>query len=215
MIITTAKPWEEIVQSLAAVRRVFVVGCAACATKCQTGSTEAVALVVEQLTAGGKEISGSIVLDTPCDIRIVKKDFARLTEAQTADAVLVLACGAGVQAIADNVSSRVLPGLNPVFVGVTERIGTFHEWCSVCGECVLATTGGICPVTRCAKRLMNGPCGGEVNGKCESDPQRDCAWLLIYERLKKQGREKELATRYVPPRTVPKPRDVTRPRPGR
>ncbi len=212
MIITTAKPWEEIIQSLAAARRVFVVGCAACATKCQTGGTEAAAAAVQQLASAGKEVTGSVVLDTPCDLRIVKKDLARLAEVHSSDAVLVLACGAGVQAVADNIAQKTVPGLNPVFVGVTERIGMFHEWCSTCGECVLATTGGICPVTRCAKRLMNGPCGGQINGKCESDPQRDCAWLLIYERLKKQGREKELSARYVPPRTFIKPRAVNRPR---
>jgi ferredoxin len=207
MIITVQKSLPEILQSLGAFRKIFLVGCAACATKCQTGSEEAVLALKASLESAGKDVTGFAVLDTPCDLRIARKDLSRLPAALDADAVLVLACGAGVQAVEKNLERPVFPGLNPVFVGTTERIGVYREFCAVCGDCILAETGGICPVTRCAKGLVNGPCGGVVDGKCEVDGTRDCAWVLIYEKLKKTGREKELLSPRRP-RASAKPRDV-------
>lgn len=207
MIITVAKPFEQLLKDLAPYRRVFVVGCAACATKCQTGSEEAVAKMIGELEKAGKEIAGSCILDTPCDMRVAKRDIGRSKEAAAADALLILACGAGVQAVEKVIDRPLVPGLDPVFTGTTERIGVYHELCSICGECIAGRTGGICPVTRCAKGLVNGPCGGTVNGKCETDLNRDCVWALIFEKMRKQGRERELLE-ILTPRKTAKPREI-------
>jgi hypothetical protein len=208
MIITVAKPFERLLKSLAAYRRVFIVGCAACATKCKTGGEEAAAAMAEELRMAGKEVNGSCILDTPCDIRIARRDVGHSEEALSADALLVLACGAGVQSVEKVTGKPLIPGLDPVFTGTTERIGVYHEFCSVCGDCLLEKTGGICPVARCAKGLVNGPCGGTVDGKCEADLGRDCAWALIFDKLKRQGREKELLD-FQPPRATAKPKQIS------
>ncbi len=208
MIITVTKPLAEIFEGLKPFSNIFVVGCAACATKCQTGGEEAVANAVAELGKAGKKVSGSVILDTPCDIRIVKKDLSHLPEAMASDAILVLACGAGVGAIEKTVDKPLVPALNPVFIGTTERIGQYDEYCIVCGECVAGKTGGICPVSRCAKGMVNGPCGGVIDGKCETDQTRDCVWVLILDKLKKSGREADIVNNYFPPRKTAKPRQV-------
>jgi ferredoxin len=208
MIITVAKPFAEILDAVASFKRIFVVGCAACATKCQTGGDEAVKRMMEELQKQGKEITGSLILDTPCDMRIVKKDLSRSAEANASDGLVVLACGAGVQAIEKIVDKPLIPALNPVFTGTLERIGIFHEYCSLCGDCMLAKTGGICPVTRCAKGLVNGPCGGAVEGKCEADQARDCAWALIFAKLQKTNASKTIFKEYRGPRRSAKPYDI-------
>lgn len=208
MIITVTKPFPEILEGLKDRKTVFVVGCAACATKCQTGSEEAVVKAVEELKKAGKTVTGTAVLDTPCDIRIVKKDLAKSQEMNSADAVLVLACGAGIGALEKVVDKPLVPGLNPVFVGTTERIGRFDEYCAVCGDCLVGKTGGICPVSRCAKGMQNGPCGGVIDGKCETDSAKDCVWVLILDKLKKSGKESDILNNYYPPKKTAKPKSV-------
>jgi ferredoxin len=208
MIITVAKPFSDILEGLKPFNTVFVVGCAACATKCQTGGEEAVARTVAELEKAGKNVLGSVILDTPCDMRIVKKDLSHLDKAMASDAILVLACGAGVGALEKMIDKPLIPALNPVFIGTTERIGTYDEYCIVCGDCVAGKTGGICPVSRCAKGLLNGPCGGVIDGKCETDTTKDCVWVLILDKLKKTGREGEILNNYFPPRKTAKPRQV-------
>lgn len=208
MIITVTKPLAEILEGLKGYNNIFVVGCAACATKCQTGGEEAVNLAKAELEKAGKKFAGSVLLDTPCDSRIVKKDLSKLPEVKAADAVLVLACGAGVGALENIIEKPLVPGLNPVFVGTTERIGQYNEFCAVCGDCIAGKTGGICPVSRCAKGLVNGPCGGVIDGKCETDTARDCVWVLILDKLKKSGREADIIKNYFPPRKTAKPKQV-------
>jgi ferredoxin len=208
MIITVNKPLSEILEGLKPYKNVFVVGCAACATKCQTGGEEAVKFALAELEKAGKKVAGSVLLDTPCDSRIVKKDLSKSPHLKTADAVLVLACGAGVGALENIIEKPLVPGLNPVFVGTTERIGQYNELCAVCGNCIAGKTGGICPVSRCAKGLVNGPCGGVIDGKCETDTTRDCAWVLILDKLKKSGKEADIINNYFPPRKTAKPRQV-------
>lgn len=210
MIITIAKPFEEIIKNLKQYKTVFVVGCAACATKCQTGSEEAVKKIILEIEKENKKVTGYIILDTPCDLRIVKRDLSKNNELDAADAVLVLACGAGIQTIEKVTAKPIYPALNPVFVGSTERIGIYDEYCVVCGECILDKTGGICPLSRCAKGLLNGPCGGFMDGKCEVDPQRDCAWVLIFDKLKKLGRERDIVNLYMSPRKSLKPVRITK-----
>jgi hypothetical protein len=104
------------------------------------------------------------------------------------DAVLSLGCGAGVQALAERFETKpVYAGLNTSFIGILEEQGVWTEKCTACGACVLSEYGGICPITRCAKSILNGPCGGSQDGKCEIRPDQECAWQLIYQRLKDIG----------------------------
>jgi len=115
-----------------------------------------------------------------------------------------MACGAGVQTVGNYSDKIVLPALNTLFLGETERLGKFHDMCSACGDCILDETGGICPLTRCAKGLLNGPCGGQVEGMCEvGDYENECAWVQIYDRLKEQDRL-DLFTKFRPPRDFSK-----------
>jgi hypothetical protein len=207
MIVTQPKLISEVLGNLEGSKKVFVVGCAACATKCLTGGEKEVAALVEELKKQGKEVTGTAVLDTPCDMRIAKRDLSRSEAVASADAVVLLACGAGTQSIEKVITKKLVPALNPVFVGTMERIGVSFEFCSICGDCRLGVTGGICPVTRCAKSLRNGPCGGAVNGKCEADPERDCAWVLIYEKTKTTGGS-GIPAGVVGPRSYNKPRIV-------
>ena len=208
MIITVQKPFDEVMKNLKPFGSVFVIGCAACATKCQTGGEDAVKKMIGELKTLDKTVSGYAVLDTPCDMRIVKKDLGHSKEAQSAEVLVVLACGAGVQAIETVLGKTIIPGLNPVFIGTTERIGNYREFCSACGDCIIDQTAGICPVTRCAKGLLNGPCGGTIEGKCETDLDQDCVWALIYEKLKKQGKEKDMVRIVFSPRNTLKPRSL-------
>ena len=208
MIITVSKPLNEIKENLKPYKKVFVVGCSACATKCQTGSEEAVKNIISELERWGKTVTGYKILDTPCDIRIAKKELSKSSEVSSADCLLMLSCGAGVQSAEKAVDKELVPALNPVFVGTTERIGIYQEYCAVCGECILDKTLGLCPVARCAKGLVNGPCGGTINGKCEVDLESDCVWALIYEKYKKKGREKEFASVFMPPSKTLKPKTL-------
>ena len=205
MIITVSKPFPEITKNLSLYRRVFIVGCASCATKCQTGDDDALKNAALLLEKEGKEISGYLVLDTPCDIRIVRRDLGHSPQVASCDVILVLACGSAVGAIEKVVDKPIIPGLDPLFVGTTERIGVYHEFCTICGKCILDKTAGICPRSRCPKGLVNGPCGGIVNGKCETDTDRDCAWVLIYNKMKRSGREKEIVEGYHAPKSYSKP----------
>ena len=110
------------------------------------------------------------------------------------EAVLSLACGSGIQTVAQQMKGiPVYPGSNTMFIGQVERVGHFNEMCRMCGDCVLGRTGAICPVTKCAKSLVNGPCGGAKNGKCEVNPENDCAWIMIYNKLKDLGQLDKLS----------------------
>jgi hypothetical protein len=155
----------------------------------------------EKLEKHGKKVLGYKVLDPSCNYLKDRKDLKTLKkELKEADAVLSLACGDGTQTIAKLVKVPVYPGNNTMFIGETKRIGEYEEGCRACGNCELAWTGGICPTTACAKGLLNGACGGARDGKCEVDSENDCAWILIYERLKDLGKLDNLAV-------IRKPRD--------
>jgi ferredoxin len=197
MIITKPKPMEKITEMAEPFKRVFIVGCGTCATSCQTGGKEQVKRLAGML---GKKLAGKAVVEAPCDLRLVKRDLGKLKGGLNgADAVLVLSCGAGVQVVGDYTGKTVIPGLDTLFIGKIERIGRLYERCRACADCLLYETGGICPVVRCSKGLLNGPCGGMAEGKCEAGGHtRDCAWVLIYEDLKRQGRL-ELFSKYREP----------------
>lgn len=189
MIISEQKSQTELLAQLTEKEHVFLIGCAACATACKVGGEEEVFQMQEWLQSLGKEVTGSVVIDEACHIMRAGRDLRHHKVAvAAADALLVLACGAGIQSISSCSEKRVVGGLNSLFLGNIRRLGQFEEKCSLCGECILNETAGICPVTICAKGLLNGPCGGVEDGKCETDRELDCAWHLIYERLKVQGR---------------------------
>jgi ferredoxin len=202
VIITKQKPLEEIIEMTSQYNKIFVVGCGQCATSCQTGGEKEVANIVEKLS---DKISGFAVVEEPCDLRLTRRDLKGHRETITgSDAVLVMNCGAGVQKIADYTGKVVLPALDTLFIGSTERIGRFYDRCKACGECILHETAGICPLTRCPKSILNGPCGGQVEGKCEvGDYQYACAWVEIWERLKELD-QLELFMKFRPPRNYGK-----------
>ena len=189
LIITEQKPFEEILKMLEPFKKVFIIGCGTCATTCQTGGEEQVKEMAEKLRHEGKEIVGTVVVEAPCDSRLVRRDTRKVRQAiEDSDALLCMMCGAGTQVIAEKFDKIVVPCLNTKFLGKTERIGEFYERCRACGDCILYETGGICPIVRCPKGMLNGPCGGMYNGKCEVGGYvRDCAWVLIYNRLKDLG----------------------------
>jgi len=209
MIITEKKDYKKILSSLKGHDNIYVIGCGRCATSCSTGGEEQVAEIIKKLKADGKKIIGSCVIEAPCDERLVAK-FSRAEKAKIAkaDALLVLGCGAGVQTVSDVIRLPTYPALESIFLGKTKTLGRFYELCVMCGDCALEETGGICPVARCSKHLLNGPCGGSHKGKCEVDQNLDCAWYLIFERLK-ELKQFDRVKKYQKPKDYSK---VIRPR---
>ena len=186
--ITRAKPMEAVLKRLEGYDRVFIAGCGTCATMCRTGGVNEVAAMSKALEEAGKLVTDTLVIPTACDTlthECMEQNREAMEDAQVA---LVMSCAFGVQTVAGYVGRPVQPALDTLFFGLETAPGHFAEVCMQCGECVLAETAGICPVTSCHKGLMNGPCGGTNNGKCEIDSSIDCAWTLIYNRLKKIGR---------------------------
>ena len=193
MIITQKKPLEEVWQMLEGVTRVALVGCGSCATSCKTGGEPELQEMKEYLEANGKVVTATIIPSESCQKLLMKKELKALKDTDT-QAILTLACGDGVQTVADNANIPVYPATNTMFLGQVERVGLFSEACRMCGDCVLGHTGGICPITKCAKSLVNGPCGGQRNGKCEVNPENNCAWIDIYYRLDALGQLDKLKT---------------------
>ena len=189
MIITKQRSLAEILESLAGEERIFLVGCGECATVCKTGGEDEIKALSERLEQEGKTISGSVVLKPGCNLLEAKRQFRKYRdEIERSDSVLAMSCGGGAQ-IAQEASGRVVhPANESLFLGTVKRFGQFEEYCSMCGDCILDATGGICPVTRCSKGLLNGPCGGAKEEKCEVDSEKDCAWTLIYKRVKEIGK---------------------------
>jgi len=189
MIVTEQKPLQELLESLKEYTKIFLVGCGECATTCNTGGEKELARMQKELEKHGKTIVGSCIPNAPCVAAQTKTEFAKqMTALRQAQAVLVLACGLGVQSVKDNdrVGLAVLPACNSLFGAVVDSKGNFYEKCSLCGECVLDFTDAICPITLCPKSLLNGPCGGMNKGKCEVDQEKECAWVLIYNALEKK-----------------------------
>jgi ferredoxin len=191
MIITKPREWERVRANLADIgaKRVFVMGCGQCATVAHTGGEAEVVEVAARLESEGFEVTGWTVGDVTCHLNGTKLESRKHNEQiDAADAVLVLACGAGVQTTADAIPKPVFPGLESLFLGTVIRNGIFEERCQTCGDCVLDKTAGICPVTTCPKGLLNGPCGGMWDGMCEVLTDRECTHVRIRNRLSEQGR---------------------------
>ncbi len=198
MIITKQKSPEDILKMLSGKNNVFIIGCGDCSATCKTGGEAEVASMSDFLKKHGKEVLGTVTPDTTCVTAQTKVAFAKNKEAlKKSDAVLVLACGSGVQCIKENdrFDLDVYPGCDSMFAALIDKEGSFQKVCSTCGDCLLDLTEGICPVTRCPKGILNGPCGGQNKGKCETDKNKDCAWILIHKRLKEKGRADRLKKR--------------------
>ena len=190
MIISQQKPLEELLASLKEYNKIFLVGCGECAATCKSGGEPELLKMKAELEAAGKAVLGMCMPGAPCVAAQIKTELARNMKAlRDCEAVLVLACGLGVQSVKDNdrLGLEVLPANNTIFGAVMDSQGNFYEKCSMCAECVLGETAGICPVTLCPKGLLNGPCGGMNKGKCEVDSEKDCAWVLIYRELEKKN----------------------------
>lgn len=190
MIVGSQKPFDEIWEMVKDFKSVLVFGCNTCVAICHSGGgKEAETLASMLRTKAGQE---------GADIKVEAMDIQRhcepeyfepvLEKTQGYDLVLSLACGVGVNFLSERIGNTpVYPGLNTSFFGAVTEPGVFQELCAGCGDCILHQTGGICPVARCSKTLMNGPCGGTNNGKCEISKDVDCAWFLIVERMKALG----------------------------
>ncbi len=191
MIITQKKPLDELLAMLGNARKLALVGCGSCASACQTGGQPELLALKDILEQRGFQVVATVLPEECCHKMLVKKELKAL-RGSGAEAVIGMACGDGVQTVADNLDLPVYPANNTLFLGQIERVGIFHEYCRMCGDCILGSTGGICPITKCAKSLVNGPCGGQKNGKCEVNPENDCAWIQIYHRLVALGQEDRL-----------------------
>jgi ferredoxin len=191
MIVAERKPIEEIMGFIQDCRKILIVGCNECVTVCYAGGKKEVEILASALTMAsmkeGKELEvKEVTLERQCDHEYLEELRGFIDEYET---VISLACGVGVQFLAETyMEIPVFPGVNTLFMGVTEERGVWSERCQGCGQCILGQTAGICPISRCAKRLLNGPCGGSTKGKCEINPELDCAWQLIIDRLKKLDR---------------------------
>ncbi len=202
MIVAERKPIREILDMIAPHKRILLLGCGGCVTVCNTGGRKEVGVLAAALRLAaqkeGRELDVvEATIERQCDREFIEPIRESIVNC---DAVLSMACGAGVQFIGELYHDKpAYPALNTTFLGVALGHGVWSERCRGCGECLLGVTGGVCPVARCAKQLFNGPCGGSTSGKCEVNPDTDCAWQLVYERLKALGRL-EAYKEFIPPK---------------
>jgi ferredoxin len=202
MIVGEQKPLAEIKANVSGFNKILILGCGTCVKTCFAGGEDEVAVLASSLRLAFKKDGRSIDIEEQTVERQCEDEFIK--EAAPAvnrnAAVLSLACGAGVQLIASRFTRvPVLPGVNTTFIGVLEKQGLFTEKCLGCGNCIVDKFSGICPVSRCSKKLFNGPCGGSKDGKCEVNPETDCAWQMIIDRAKASGQLEKLAE-YIPPK---------------
>ena len=179
----------------------FVLGCQGCPVGCETGGESWLKEMTELLAGAGIEVTGTALVDMICNKAVVGIKLGRLVDrVRAAEAILVGSCGVGVQAVGNMIGRLAVPAMNTICMGDYQGLWPSEERCAECGECLLAYTGGLCPITLCAKSLVNGPCGGTGDdGSCEVSPERPCGWHMIYERLKRLGRVDDLR-RFQSPR---------------
>jgi ferredoxin len=191
MIVAEQKSLEEMKGLIGSARSVLVVGCGTCVTVCFAGGAREAAIVsaslrmATKLNGDPKQIT-DVTVQRQCEWEYLDEIAGQVKDI---DIVLSLGCGIGVQAMVEHFPQAwVVPGLNTKFLGLPLEQGVWSERCAACGDCILGLTGGICPIARCSKSLLNGPCGGSESGHCEVDPEIDCAWQLIYDRLSSMGK---------------------------
>ncbi len=191
MITAEQKPFQEIAEMIQEHKKLLILGCGTCVTVCMAGGEKEVGILASTLRLADKQNSSSLEIQEDTIERQCDKEFFDTVKEKVewADAVLSMACGVGVQFCNEVFPGKqILPALNTKFYGTTEQQGIWTERCGGCGNCVLADFGGICPIARCSKSLLNGPCGGSQDGKCEVDQENlDCAWQLIFDRMKELG----------------------------
>jgi len=201
LIVAEQKPIDEISESLKGFKKVVVASCGTCVTVCMAGGEKEALAVCSLLEAAagekGADFSVSLVnVKRQCDDEFID-DLEN--ELLAGDVILSMACGVGVQFLSDKYADKtVLPALNTKFYGAAKELGYWVELCAGCGNCLLEKTGGICPIARCSKSILNGPCGGSQNAKCEIDSKIDCAWQLIYDKLATLGRLDRLTEIFEP-----------------
>jgi len=195
MITGEQKSLEEIQSLLGDAEKVLVVGCGTCVTVCFAGGSREAQILSSSLRMASK-LQGhaqdvtDVTVQRQCEWEYLDEIEKEIGDA---DVVLSLACGIGVQAIAEHFPNTwVIPGLNTTFLGLPVEQGVWEERCAACGDCILGLTGGICPIARCSKSLLNGPCGGSEDGHCEIDPDVPCAWQLIFDRLTSMGKQESM-----------------------
>jgi ferredoxin len=186
MIITEKKNVQELLDNVKDYKKFFLLGCSECATLCGTGGPPELTAMKELLESEGKEVKGTFVAKTGCQVLGTKVELKGFKEdLSDVDCVIVMSCGAGTQSAVELFPDKaVYPSNNSLFLGNMTRLQMFDERCSLCGECILDKTGGICPLTACPKGILNGPCGGTSDGNCEVSPDIKCAWVRIYDRMK-------------------------------
>lgn len=193
MIASERKPLEEILGYLGGESKVFLVACDGCSTGCEVSDPEHAAETVKELEGNGKTVTGVARVEMTCNAGLTALKLSQqLSQVNEADGILVLACGAGIQAVAAAVQKPVHPGTNSVYVGGFQGLWRSEPRCAECGNCMLDYTGGICPYTACSKSLLYGSCGGPMGGKCEVDESVECGWMRIYERLESLGKADRL-----------------------
>ncbi|MGD1996293.1 MAG: methylenetetrahydrofolate reductase C-terminal domain-containing protein [Anaerolineae bacterium] len=209
MIVGEQKPLEEIMELLGDARKVLVAGCGTCVTVCFAGGEKEVGVLASALRMKSElenhpmEVD-EVTVQRQCEWEYIDPLAERLKEY---DVVLSLACGIGVQAMNERFSSVLtLPGLNTTFLGLPEEQGVWEERCQACGDCVLGLTFGVCPIARCSKQLLNGPCGGSQDGVCEVNEETTCAWQLIWERATEMDQMERLMN-VQPPKDWSQSRD--------
>ena len=191
MIITQKKPLEEVLALVGEAKTVAVIGCGLCASTCQTGGAPEVEAMKKTLEEAGKTVVITDVADACC-MKLGVRAKCKAISTAAPDCIVCMSCGDGVQVVAKHADCVVYPSNNTMFLGESIKLGLFEEACHMCGNCVLGQTGGICPISRCAKSLVNGPCGGSRNGRCEVNPENPCAWIEIYNKLVSLGQEEKI-----------------------
>lgn len=203
MIISKQKQFKDILEHLKE-NNIFIIGCGKCAKKLQVGGEPEVMEMKKRLVSAGKNITGWTVLNTACMVTSVDDLVLENPGIARSDALLVMSCGGGVSVISKSVKVPVYPALDTGSLGGVFGEETMQEQCGMCGECTIWTFGGICPVARCAKGLLNGPCGGALDGKCEVD-ELPCAWDEIFEKLNEIGK-----LEYIRATILPKDHNIKR-----
>lgn len=210
MIVTKKREFNELIENIKNYKSVFLLGCSECATLCKTGGEPELKAMKETIESEGKEVTGMFTAKSGCQVLGTKLELKPFKEViDKADCIIVMSCGAGTQTAAELYENKpVFPANDSMFLANMTRLQVFDERCSLCGKCILDKTGGICPITRCAKSLLNGPCGGSQDGKCEISPDMPCAWQLIIERLSRIGCLHNLEDIMLPKNWHPSPNSV-------
>jgi len=191
MIVAKRKPFEEIKTIIKPFKKVLTVGCGTCVSVCLAGGEKEVAVLNTELDMARKLDESPIDIEAYTVERQCDREYLAELDDMVKDfeAIISMACGVGIQFLAERFpDTPVFPGVDTTGLAVNQAVGNYEERCRSCGQCVLGMTGGVCPVTMCAKGLYNGPCGGTNSGSCEIDAEQPCAWYMIHERLKAQGR---------------------------